>query len=148
MEPISLEETRENGSEKMGLWGRVKPWLMPFALLVGVVVSFVSPTAVFAATLPNGHLLAAAQGIGTVNYGSGNTAFSGTVTAAMESIAETIRLVLGGTALVVILVAAVMNHFVHSPQAKERAKELIGAAVVGLLLAAFAPQIVNFIASL
>lgn len=100
-----------------------------------------------AATLPGGHYLAAG-GIPQVKYGTGNTTLGNTVTGAMENIAQTIRLVLGGTALVVILAAAVMNHFVNDQRAKERAKELIGAAVVGLLLAAFAPQIVNFIASL
>lgn len=99
-----------------------------------------------AATLPTGHLMA--SGIPTVNYGTGDSAAANTVTTAMENVASTIRMVLGGTALVVILAAAVMNHFVHDARAKERAKELIGAAVVGLLLAAFAPQIVNFIAGL
>ncbi len=112
-------------------------WLMPLALMIGTLLSVLVPTSVFAAA-----------GIPAVNYGNGNTALSTPVVTAMESVAATIRLVLGGTALVVILAAAIMNHFVHDPRAKERAKELIGAAVVGLLLAAFAPQIVNFIASL
>ena len=111
-------------------------WLMPLALMIGTLLSVLVPTSVFAAGIP------------AVNYGNGNTALSTPVVTAMESVAATIRLVLGGTALVVILAAAIMNHFVHDPRAKERAKELIGAAVVGLLLAAFAPQIVNFIASL
>ena len=112
------------------LWQSLTIWLSVwFAVLV--------PTSVFAA-----------GGIPAVNYGAGNAGLSTPVTTAMENIAETIRMVLGGTALVVILAAAIMNHFVHDPRAKERAKELIGAAVVGLLLAAFAPAIVNFIAGL
>lgn len=126
---------------------RLWSWLMPLGLLVSAFGALVMPTAAYAAVLPN-HLYLAAGNIPQVNYGTGNTALSGSVTTAMENLAQTIRLVLGGTALVVILVAAVMNHFVHDQRAKERAKELIAAAVVGLLLAAFAPQIVNFIASL
>ena len=102
----------------------------------------------FAVLLPSSVFAATGGGIPAVNYGSGNSSLSQPVTTAMENIAATIRLVLGGTALVVILAAAIMNHFVHDPRAKERAKELIGAAVVGLLLAAFAPAIVNFIAGL
>ena len=129
---------------------RIWSWLMPLGIVFTAFGALLLPTAAYAAVLPN-HLYVAAGGGGgipPVGYGNGNTALSGTVTTAMESLAQTIRLVLGGTALVVILVAAVMNHFVHDQRAKERAKELIAAAVVGLLLAAFAPQIVNFIASL
>lgn len=126
---------------------RVAPWIMPMALLAGLVLSLFLPDAAFAATGPHGHLMAAKK-IQKVQYGTGNQGVDKVITGAMENIAQTIRLVLGGTALVVILAAAVMNHFVHDPRAKDRAKELIGAAVVGLLLAAFAPQIVNFIAGL
>lgn len=126
---------------------RIWNWLMPLGLFVSALGALLMPTAAYAAVLPH-HLYVASGGIPPVKYGTGSTALSGTVTTAMESLAQTIRLVLGGTALVVILVAAVLNHFVHDQRAKERAKELIAAAVVGLLLAAFAPQIVNFIASL
>ena len=84
----------------------------------------------------------------TVNYGTSNTQLSSTVTTTLESVATTIRDVLGATALVVILVAALTNHFVHDQRSKDRAKEMIVAAIVGLLLAAFAPAIVNWIASL
>lgn len=139
-------------------WTRVAPWFLPITIVVGMVVSLFAPEPVFAAVLPHGHLLAAGgsggagagagAGIPKVQYGTSTGTLSTKVNTAMENIAETIRLVLGGTALVVILAAAVMNHFVHDQRAKDRAKELIGAAVVGLLLAAFAPQIVNFIAGL
>lgn len=124
-----------------------RAWLMPLTLLVGMVVSLFAPDAAFAATMPHGHLMAGG-GIPTVKYGNGNTALGNAVDSGLENIAATIRYILGATALVVFLAAAVMNHFVHDPRAKERAKELVGAGVLGLLIAAFAPQIVNFIASL
>lgn len=129
--------------------GGIKAWLWPIAVLGSFVLSLLAHVPVFAATFPHGQYLAAGSGIPPVGYGAGTgSGFATTVTGSMENVATTIRDLLGGTALVVILVAAVMNHFVHDPRAKERAKELIGAAVVGLLLAAFAPAIVNFIISL
>lgn len=94
------------------------------------------------------HHVLLASGIPPVTYGNGNTAVGNTINSSLEQIAATIRYVLGATALVVFLVAAVTNHFVHDERAKMRAKELVSAAVVGLLVAAFAPQIVNFIGSL
>ena len=150
MEGKDQEKRTEMAGERPAFW---RAWLMPLAVLVGMIVSLFAPDAAFAAQLPHGHALVAGSGttpsgIPTVSYGTGNTTLGQTVNNSMENIAATIRYVLGGTALVVILAAAVMNHFVHDARAKERAKELIGAAVVGLLLAAFAPQIVNFIAGL
>lgn len=128
-------------------WARVSPWVAPGALLAGLVVSLFTPDAAFAATLPHGHLMAS-SGIPPVKYGNGNTALGNAVNSGLENIAATIRYILGATALVVFLAAAVMNHFVHDGRAKDRAKELVGAGVLGLLIAAFAPQIVNFIANL
>ena len=135
---------------KAGLLGiRLKAWLWPLVLLGSFGLSLLAHVPAFAATLPHGQYLAAGSGIPPVNYGANaDTGFAGQVSGAAENVASTIRDLLGATALLVILVAAVMNHFVHDQRAKERAKELIGAAVVGLLVAAFAPQIVNFIASL
>lgn len=127
-------------------WAGMRLWA-PLGMLTAVLMAIWAPVGAYAAVLPH-HLYLAAGGIPPVQYGTGNTALTTPVVGAMQNIAQTIRLVLGGTALVVILAAAVMNHFVHDQQAKQRAKELIGAAVVGLLLAAFAPAIVNFIASL
>ena len=140
---------------------RVLGWLkaawLPAVMVAGLALSLVVPQAAFAAQW-HGHLLAAGGGntpqtgappsVSYGNAGAQGGALASKVTTAMQGVAEMIRLILGGTALVVILVAAVMNHFVHDQQAKMRAKELIGAAVVGLLLAAFAPAIVNFIAGL
>jgi len=127
------------------LWQRVRPWVLPVLTLMWLVWAALAPDFVFAAGTVTG------TDIPTVSYGAsttGGTAFDTNVQNGLESAATIIRDVLGATALLVILVAAVMNHFVHDPRAKERAKELIGAAVVGLLLAAFAPAIVNFIISL
>lgn len=130
---------------------RLRRWLqaawLPIVMVTSLALSLVAPQAAFAAQL-HGHFLAAGNNIPAVKYGAGNTGITSKVVPAMQNIARTIQLLLGGTALVVILVAAIMNHFVHDPQAKQRAKELIGAAVVGLLLAAFAPAIVNFLANL
>ena len=129
--------------------GGIKAWLWPIVVLGSFVLSLLAHVPAFAATLPHGHYLAAGSGIPPVNYGAGaDTKFSGQVSGAAENVASTIRDILGATALIAFVVAALMNHFVHDQRAKERAKELIGAAVVGLLVAAFAPQIVNFIASL
>lgn len=137
-----------DGSKKT--WARAafvkaKPWAQAALGLIGAIMGAHAP--VLAAS-PHSVWLAQGNGIPQVQYGNGNTALGNTINSAMENIAATIRYVLGATALVVILAAAVMNHFVQDPRAKERAKELVAAAVVGLLLAAFAPQIVNFIAGL
>lgn len=83
----------------------------------------------------------------TVQYGTPNSAVATTVNAALEGVATTIRWILGGTALVAILIAAFMNHM-PNPRSKEMAKEVLGAAIIGLLIAAFAPQIVNWVATL
>lgn len=109
---------------------------------VGVIAAQLVPL-----VLIGGSTVFAASSIPTVQYGTGN-AVATTVNTALENIAATIRDVLGGTALVAILVAAIVNHFVHDARAKDRAKEIIASAIVGLLIAAFAPQIVNWFASL
>lgn len=88
-----------------------------------------------------------ASGIPPVQYGTANAA-AGNVTTALTGIAATIRDVLGATALVALVVAALVNHFVHDQRAKDRAKEIVAAAVGGLLIAAFAPAIVNWFGSL
>lgn len=104
-------------------------------LLTSAVMWMVAGSAAFAA------------GPAPVSYGTPNGA-AGTVITALEGIAGTIRDVLGATALVAFLVAAIVNHMVHDDRAKDRAKEIMASAVVGLLVAAFAPAIVNWIASL
>ena len=90
---------------------------------------------------------AAAGGIPPVQYGAPNGAAT-VINTALEGVAGTIRDILGVTALLAIVAAALVNHFVHDPRSKERAKEMVAAAVVGLLLAVFAPEIVNWIAAL
>ena len=91
---------------------------------------------------------AAFAAVPPARYGTPNGAISGSVSAAIEGLAATIRDILGATALLAIVVAAIMNHFVHSLRAKEQAKEVAFAAIIGLLIAAFAPDIVNFFAAL
>jgi hypothetical protein len=88
------------------------------------------------------------NGIPPVSYTTGNSALTQNVTTGLENIATTIRDILGAAALVAILVAALTNQMVHDARAKDRAKEFGVAAVVGLLLAAFAPAIVNWFANL
>lgn len=87
------------------------------------------------------------SGIPKVQYG---TSVGGTsaITDALQNLAATIRDLLGATALVALVIAALVNHFVHSTQAKQLSKEIIVAAVVGMLIAIFAPTIVNFVASI
>jgi len=136
-----VEQSQEPLASTLTFWQRVRPWILPVLTLVLLVWAAIAPDLVFAAPAP----------IPNVSYGNGTTGgttFDTNVQNGLYNAALIIRDVLGATALLVILVAAVMNHFVHDPRAKERAKELIGAAVVGLLLAAFAPSIVNFIISL
>lgn len=88
-----------------------------------------------------------ASGTGPVQYGAPSPSFTDKVIPALESIAATIRYILGATALVALVIAAFMNH-VPNQKSKEQAKEIAMAAVVGLLLAAFAPAIVTFFGSL
>jgi hypothetical protein len=91
--------------------------------------------------------VAHAAGPAPVQYGTPGAAANVAV-GALENVAATIRDVLGATALVAFLVAALTNHFVHDQHAKERAKEIMAAAIVGLLIAVFAPSVVNWIGSL
>lgn len=74
----------------------------------------------------------------------GSSNLTNGINGALTTIAVDIRNIGGVTALLAIVVAAIMNHFVHDQQAKDKSKELIKAAIVGLLLFAFAPAIVNF----
>ena len=108
---------------------------------VAAVMLLVGPLLLMASAV------AFASGPAPVQYGVPSGA-AGTVIGAMESIAATIRYILGATALVAFLVAALVNHMVHDQHAKDRAKEIMASAVVGLLIAAFAPAIVNWIAGI
>lgn len=90
---------------------------------------------------------ASGLGISKVGYGTGG-ALGTKINDELENVAATVRDILGGTALLALVVAALVNHFIHDPRSKDRAKEIVVAAIVGLLIAAFAPQIVNWIASL
>jgi hypothetical protein len=87
--------------------------------------------------------------VGSVTFGSGISSTLGTgIINSLDTIASMIRYIMGSTALIVIVAAAAYMHFIHNPRSKETAKELLFGAIIGLLLAAFAPQIVNFITSL
>lgn len=70
-----------------------------------------------------------------------------TISNSVEQIATIIRWILGATGLLALLVAAIMNH-IPNQHTKEQAKEILMAAVVGLLIAAFAPQIIGFFITL
>lgn len=78
-------------------------------------------------------------------YPTGNAA--GAIAAAVEGLATTIRWILGPTALLALVIAAFMNH-VPNQHTKEQAKEVAMAAIVGLLIAAFAPTIITWITGL
>ena len=135
---------------------RLNPLLLiAFAFLVQWTVQLLrrvpwgKVASVLAMALPfmlAGGVSAFAVGPGTVNYvaptGVASSAAT-TMTNAVEQIAGVIRWVLGGTGLLALIVAAVMNH-VPNQHTKEQAKEIAMAAVVGLLIAAFAPSIINF----
>ena len=82
-----------------------------------------------------------------VQYGTGGT-LATKVNGEIENVAAMVRDILGGTALLALVIAALVNHFIHDPRSKDRAKEIVVAAIVGLLIAAFAPEIVNWIATL
>jgi len=86
-------------------------------------------------------------GIPTVSYGTAGS-LGTTVSTELENIAATIRDILGATALLALVAAALVNHFIHDPRSKDRAKEIVVAAIVGLLIAAFAPQVINWITTL
>jgi hypothetical protein len=92
----------------------------------------------------NASVALAAGSSNCVQYGSSNSGVANTISTSMEGLAATIRDILGATALVALVAAALVNHFVHDQRAKDRAKEIAGAAVVGLLIAGFAPAIVNW----
>jgi hypothetical protein len=105
------------------------------AALAGVMAAWASAVAFAANTVP------------AVQYGSGGSVAQ-TVSTALENVAATIRDVLGATALVALVGAALVNHFVWDQKAKDRSKEIVVAAFIGLLIAAFAPQIITWVASL
>lgn len=67
------------------------------------------------------------------------------VKSTLQRIATSIRNVLGYTALITLLAAAAVAHFVHEPRAKERAREFVVVALLGLVIAGFAPTLINWI---
>lgn len=67
------------------------------------------------------------------------------VQTAADNVTNTIRVILGATAVIVFMVAAFVNHFVYDPRSKDRAREMMVAAIAGLLIAAFAQDIVSFV---
>lgn len=90
-----------------------------------------------------------ASGLNIPKVGYGTAGSLGTkINGEIENVAATVRDILGGTALLALVVAALVNHFIHDPRSKDRAKEIVVAAIVGLLIAAFAPEIINWIISL
>lgn len=93
-------------------------------------------------------VMMAGSGVPTVQYGTPNGQFAGSVTALVQNAAATLREIVGATALLCIVIAALLWHFIHDQRATERAKELVAAAVIGLLVVAFAPQIVNMVIQL
>lgn len=82
-----------------------------------------------------------------VNYGQSSPAAQ-TIAGDLENIAATIRDVLGATALVAILIGALLLHGAHDVHLQDTSKRVIAAAVLALLLAAFAPTIINWIGSI
>lgn len=110
-------------------WGKVGAVLMtllPLVLMGGAVAMAASPP--------------------SVNYvdPTGSAAgIASTVSTQIEQVAGILRWILGPTGLVALIVAAIMNH-VPSQRMKEMAKEIAGGAVVGLLIAVFAPNIISF----
>ncbi|MCY0885614.1 MAG: hypothetical protein OWV35_06975 [Firmicutes bacterium] len=105
------------------------------------------PAAVIALGWQAGVVLAA-NSLPTVNYTKPDSTVVNGISTKLEGLATDIQYILGATALVALVAAALVNHFVVDQRAKERAKEIAGAAILGLLLAAFAPQIVNWFQSL
>ena|GEM_PF-3618096 len=84
---------------------------------------------------------------GPVCYGAPLSGVS-TVQTALQEVAGSIRDILGVTALVALVVAALVNHFVHDPRSKDRAREIVWAAVIGLAVAVFAPTLIGFVMGL
>lgn len=96
-------------------------------------------------------LWAAGDALAAPPVGYGNEiggAAVGKVNSVLQGLATDIRDILGFTALLTLLAAALVKPLLHEPRAKERARELVVAAIVGFLIAAFAPMIVNFLESL
>lgn len=79
-----------------------------------------------------------------VNYQYGNTGAASGIVNAIENFAGLIDDVLGATALLAMLVAALLNH-APSQRSKEMGREIFHAAILGLLIALFAPTLINFI---
>lgn len=126
-------------SSRLVTWVKSVPWKR----VVGAGLAAVPLVAVFGAAA----LAQTTGGAPPIQYGNPSTPIANQVTTALEGVAQTIRWILGGTALVALLFAAFMNHMPNQ-RSKEMAKEIVAAAVVGLLIAAFAPNIVNWVAGL
>lgn len=82
-----------------------------------------------------------------VQYGTANAAAQ-TISTQLENVAATIRDILGATALVAILIGAMLLHGAHDVHLQDTSKRVIAAAVLALALAAFAPTIINWIGGL
>jgi hypothetical protein len=82
-----------------------------------------------------------------VQYGTANSAAQA-ISTQLENVAATIRDILGATALVAILIGAMLLHGAHDVHLQDTSKRVIAAAILALALAAFAPTIINWIGSL
>lgn len=83
-----------------------------------------------------------------VAYGSGDESTVQVITGALQKVATSIRDILGFTALLALIIAALIAHFVHDPRSKERARELVVVAIIGMAIAAFAPTLINWVEGL
>ena len=89
-----------------------------------------------------------ASGPPTVCYGTPTSTEQSvitTITGNLTGVAAMGRDLLGATCLIVFIGAAITNHFIHDPRSKERAKEIVYAGLIGVLVAAFAPMIINWL---
>lgn len=132
-----------------GVFGFLSRWLMGLVYsrrwmvwapgLFGVFVVLLGNTGLaFAA----GHSLSGGLATACVGYGTAVGGFN-TVPTAIENIAATGQILIGSLALLALVAAGLTNMFWHNPHAKELARGMIEGAIFGMLIAIFAPTLIN-----
>ncbi len=116
---------------------RLSAWLMSLVCSRKWMAWVVGLFGVFVVLLGNSGLAFACVGYGTA-VGGFNT-----VPTAIENIAATGQILIGSLALLALVAAGLTNMFWHNPHAKELARGMIEGAIFGMLIAIFAPTLIN-----
>ncbi|MCL6595827.1 MAG: hypothetical protein K6V73_06390 [Firmicutes bacterium] len=81
----------------------------------------------------------------TINFGHASGSIVTAVVTPMENMAATLRLILYGVLLLVMVIGAVMRAMVHNPQLQMNGTKAITVSIELILLLTFAPLVLNWL---